>query len=240
MASRNVRTTWFLVALVCVAALCANAQSFRVQCPTGTITHPTALASNNVEPPYTGPTVFGTGPNGYPVPTSKVNGAIKCQQISGGDGYATMADGAQIYMFSFGPLSGLYDIARGLPGSEFPSVFNTCIRVRRRSPGDPATTDRTRPFGLGGASINLGAFTFNGSVGLVPDVYTDPVSGNPVSVIDGAIPPPGWRIATTSPGNRARWAARRIGTASSAPSRRRRSCSPTTLKRATLRRPDTA
>jgi len=29
-------------------------------------------------------------------------GAIKCQQISGGDGYMTEADGNQTYMFSFG------------------------------------------------------------------------------------------------------------------------------------------
>jgi len=40
-----------------------------------------------------------------------VNGAIKCQQISGGDGYATMGDGTQTYLFSFGPLSGITEIA---------------------------------------------------------------------------------------------------------------------------------
>jgi hypothetical protein len=79
MASKNMGNLWFLVALVCVAALPATAQSFRVQCPARTITHPVA-AHNNSEPAYTGP---------------GVNGAIKCQQISGGDGYATMADGTQ-------------------------------------------------------------------------------------------------------------------------------------------------
>ena len=78
-----------------------------------------------------------------------MNGAIKCQQISGGDGYSTMADGTQIFMFSFGPLSGLADVAAGHPATQFPDVFNTpynfpvtmggasAILVR----GDPATTD---------------------------------------------------------------------------------------------------
>jgi len=51
-------------------------------------------------------------------------GAIKCQQISGGDGYMTEADGNQTYMFSFGPLSGLNAIQKGQPGTQFPAVFN--------------------------------------------------------------------------------------------------------------------
>ena len=51
-------------------------------------------------------------------------GAIKCQQISGGDGYMTEADGNQTFTFSFGPLSGLNDIEHGQPGTEFPAVFN--------------------------------------------------------------------------------------------------------------------
>jgi hypothetical protein len=97
-----------------------------------------------------------------------------------------MADGNQTFMFSFGPLSGLADIASGNPGTEFPSVFNGLFPGILQ-PGDPATTDD--PSGLGGANINQGAFTFNGAVGLVPDVYTDPVSGNPVSVIDGHVDP---------------------------------------------------
>src|SRR5205823_8285335 len=73
------------VLLCCLTPLVANAQSFRVQCPTSTITHPNA-ANNNSEPAYTAPT--------------NVNGAIKCQQISGGDGFSTMGDGTQTYMFS--------------------------------------------------------------------------------------------------------------------------------------------
>src|SRR6202040_3645002 len=108
--------------LLALLSLPAGAQSFRVQCPTSTITHPTA-ANNNAEPAYTGPTYTGTA--GYPAAPTNVNGAIKCQQIAGGDGYATMGEGTQTYMFSFGPLSGLADIASGLPGTEFPIVFNT-------------------------------------------------------------------------------------------------------------------
>ncbi len=60
------------------------------------------------------------GSAGYLTPSSHVNGAIKCQQISGGDGFATMGDGTQTYMFSFGPLSGLASIATGQPGTQFP------------------------------------------------------------------------------------------------------------------------
>src|SRR5215472_8498696 len=123
--------------LCCLTPLVVNAQSFQVQCPTSTITHPTA-ANNNSEPAYTAATTFATGPGGYVTPTANVNGAIKCQQIAGGDGFATMGDGTQTYMFSFGPLSGLADITNGQPGTEFPSVFNT-VYPGAFLPGDPAT-----------------------------------------------------------------------------------------------------
>src|SRR6202163_4833334 len=138
MASRNVSTSWFPVVLVCVGAIPATAQSFRVQCPTSTITHPVA-ANNNIEPAYAGPTY--TVGSGFPAAPAHVNGAIKCQQISGGDGYATMGDGTQTYMFSFGPLSGLADMANGLPATQFPNVFNTPYLGAPLQPGDPATTD---------------------------------------------------------------------------------------------------
>jgi len=170
MARRNLGTTGLLLVLICVAALSASAQSFRVQCPTSTITHPTA-ANNNAEPAYNGPTTLTAGPNGYLVPSASVNGAIKCQQISGGDGYSTMGDGTQTYMFSFGPLSGLADIANGQPGTEFPSTFNALYPATTASPaplpGDPATTvDKG------------GVFSFNGAVGLALDI------ANLVSIYD--------------------------------------------------------
>ena len=172
------------IALVSVAALPATAQSFRVQCPSSTITHPTA-ANNNSEPAYNGATTFTTATGGYQAPATNVNGAIKCQQISGGDGYATMGDGTQTYTFSFGPLSGLADIANGLPGTQFPSVFNTLYAGGTPlQPGDPATT------GSG--------FTYNGAVGLIPDLdhgsvvdgHVDPRPIMDIAVMNGNIPAP--------------------------------------------------
>src|ERR1019366_7419125 len=173
MSSKIVGT--FVLALIGVAVQQATAQSFRVQCPASTITHPTA-ANNNSEPAYTAATTFvSTNPsapaNGYLVPSAHVNGAIKCQQISGGDGYASMGDGTQTYMFSFGPLSGLADIASGNPGTEFPNTFNTTY-PGTLVPGDPATTP---------------GFTFNGAVGLTPDL--DCVSGNTIATAAGSALP---------------------------------------------------
>src|SRR5947209_12603402 len=155
MSSRKTNQSILLVLLILCLTVCASAQSFRVQCPTSTITHPNA-SNNNSEPAYTGPTTFTISPaNGWGVP-SNVNGAIKCQQVSGGDGVSTMGDGTQIYMFSFGPLSGLSDIAKGLPGTQFPKDFNT-VFPGTLQPGDPATTDN---------ASGLNAFTYNGAVGL--------------------------------------------------------------------------
>src|SRR5467141_1654814 len=167
---RKLHHIGLLIALVCLATGVARAQSFRVQCPPSTVTHPVE-ANNNSEPTYVGPTY--TVGSGYPAAPANVNGAIKCQQISGGDGYSTMGDGTQTYMFSFGPLSGLADIANGQPGTEFPSVFNTPYSGTPLLPGDPATT-------------GLPAFTYNGAVGLVPETYTNAL-GNPVTVINGHV-----------------------------------------------------
>jgi len=175
----------FQIVVILLVATAANAQSFRVQCPTSTITHPT-VSNNNAEPAYKGSTVLTVGPNGYYVPSpSTVNGAIKCQQISGGDGYSTMADGTQTYMFSFGPLSGLADIANGLPGTQFPNTFNTPYAGLTLQPGDPATT-------------GLGTFRYNGAIGLVPDRdngnaidgHVDPRQIMDVGVMNGNIPAP--------------------------------------------------
>ena len=165
------------ILLVCFVPAVGRAQSFRVQCPTSTITHPVA-ANNNSEPAYTGPTYTGT--SGFPAAPANVNGAIKCQQISGGDGYSTMGDGTQTYMFSFGPLSGLVDIANGRPGTEPPSVFNTPYSgVAPLAPGDPATTDPTLS----------GSFYYNGAVGLVPDVDANGGSGTAGAPINGHVDP---------------------------------------------------
>jgi FtsP/CotA-like multicopper oxidase with cupredoxin domain len=166
---------WLPTLFLCFATFSANAQSFRVQCPDSTITHP--ATTNNAEPAYTAATTFTAGAKGYQVP-SHVNGAIKCQQISGGDGFATMGDGTQTYMFSFGPLSGLADIASGLPGTESPSVFNTVYAGPTLQPGDPATT-------VDGG----GAFSYNGAVGLAPNVDANNGLGAAGAPIDGHVDP---------------------------------------------------
>ena len=60
MAKRNMSRLCLLVAAIFVAAVTVHAQSFQVQCPTSTITHPGA--TNDSEPLYTGPTVFSPVP----------------------------------------------------------------------------------------------------------------------------------------------------------------------------------
>src|ERR1700731_939255 len=183
MSIRNVATGLFVLALILVATRAASSQSFRVQCPTSTITHPdpTGLGINSSEPAYTGPTTLTPGAGGYLAPKANVNGAIKCQQISGGDGFATMADGTQTFMFSFGPLSGLHDIANGQPGTQFPSLFNT-IYPGTLAAGDPATTDdpsyTTYP-----PNNATGGFMYNGAVGLAPDLDANNGTGTANALI---------------------------------------------------------
>jgi|SRR5580704_9397218 hypothetical protein len=115
--------------------------SFMVQCPQYTPLHPApTLAPTAYQTPlttaqdlsqnYVGPVSFVENvpdvpnPSGLtlaypPVPLTYIShgGAIKCQQISGGDGMMTEADGNQTFMFSFGPLSGLDNIKNGQPGT---------------------------------------------------------------------------------------------------------------------------
>src|SRR5882762_8949166 len=188
---------WLPAFLLCFTTLSARAQSFQVQCPNTTITHP--AATNNSEPTYVGPTYTGT--SGYPAAPTHVNGAIKCQQISGGDGFATMGDGTQTYLFAFGPLSGLADMSKGLPGTQFPGVFNTVAPPL--VPGDPATSDGASksPYSFGNPLL----FTYNGAVGLAPDLdaiaagtctapcldrHVDPRPIMDVGVMNGNMPAP--------------------------------------------------
>jgi FtsP/CotA-like multicopper oxidase with cupredoxin domain len=182
-----------LASVLCLSAVTAGAQSFRVQCPTSTITHPVA-ANNNSEPAYVGPTYTGT--TGFPAAPAHVNGAIKCQQISGGDGYAAMADGTQTYLFSFGPLSGITDIALGKPGTQFPAVFNVPFPVSTSNflvPGDPATTIGAATVPLTAGQLGtLAAYNYNGAVGLAPDIanlvtiYDISETGTTVTVVTNA------------------------------------------------------
>jgi FtsP/CotA-like multicopper oxidase with cupredoxin domain len=86
---------------------------------------------------------------------------IKCQQIAGGDGYATMGDGTTTYLFGFGPLSGLPDIYNGLPGTEVNSTFNTTF--------GPVTGTPSSLVGMPD-----GNFSFKGAIGLTEDYGLDP------------------------------------------------------------------
>ena len=197
---------WIALGLLSAFAVPAMAQSFRVQCPTSTITHPNA-ANNNSEPAYSGPTYAAPSTDYTVGQTGPVNGAIKCQQISGGDGYAVMGDGTQTYLFSFGPLSGLGKITSGQPGTDFPNEFNTPFPVSTGNymvPGDPATTvDGATPGNassglvqpLSMAQLATVAGSYNGAVGLDYDVahtfniYDISESGNTVTVVLNAQSP---------------------------------------------------
>src|SRR5439155_5521 len=65
---------WIALGLLSTFALPAMAQSFRVQCPTSTVTHPNP-ANNNSEPTYVGATYTGT--SGYGTTPAHYNGAVR-------------------------------------------------------------------------------------------------------------------------------------------------------------------
>jgi FtsP/CotA-like multicopper oxidase with cupredoxin domain len=136
-------------AALALCALPAEAQSFRVQCPTATNLHPNDPANPAANP---------------------VGGRIKCQQISGGDGFVTMGDGVQTYLFGFGPLSGLTKMASGLPGTDVQSEFN-----------QDNTSQAIDPIFIGApvdqGDLSTSAYTFNGAIGLVPDPQSVPNPG---------------------------------------------------------------
>ncbi|MBB5058726.1 FtsP/CotA-like multicopper oxidase with cupredoxin domain [Granulicella aggregans] len=165
----------------------AHAQAFRVQCPTSTSLHPSLGTGSpmGAGAAYTGPsTITDSAANGTGLTYTSNGGVIRCQQVSGGDGYATMGDGNQIYMFAFGPLSGLSDISNGLPGTQLANVYNTMPPVPLQV-GDPATNG---PALLG----------YNGAVGLAPDMdyggvidgHVDPRPIMDVGVMNGNQPAP--------------------------------------------------
>ena len=164
--------------LLCALTLPAAGQSFRVQCPAATTLHPTDVTSD-----YTGPTVVPKTLTRVDGSTYSVNyvdngGGIKCQQISGGDGFATMGDGTPLYLFGFGPLSGLADQVSGQPGTEPAHVFNqsnlnNSAVIADVFIGAPAPT----------------GYTFNGAIGLVPDVEANNGTGTVGAPLDGHVDP---------------------------------------------------
>ncbi len=132
--------------LLALVALPAAAQSFRVQCPTHTKLHPLI--------------------NGKPNP------GIKCQQISGGDGFATMADGTQIYLFAFGPLSGLANMAQGLPGTVTAAEFNKSNLDATHANFDGSDGNLDSDGVLDAVKVGApdpSGYKFNGAIGLVPN-----------------------------------------------------------------------
>jgi len=173
----------FIFALVAVPA---SAQTFKVQCPAGTVLHPATVPAVGNYDTITRPLDInpGTNPTGTlningklnPLP-SMANPHIKCQQLSGGDGFATMGDGTQTYMFSFGPLSGLKNIVNGLPGTVSASEFlqsnvdiagNVLDVIKIGAPDGPT-------------------YSFNGAIGLVPDVQAVD-NQNPTTGLNQATP----------------------------------------------------
>src|SRR6266850_2478653 len=172
------------ILLVCLIPAVASGQapgsqgggSFRVQCPTATLLHPGGTGTGNSTPAsaeaaYSGPITrtAATDPSGHytynpPLTFTDNGGAIKCQQVSGGDGMMTEADGNQTYMFSFGPLSGLQAIQNGQAGTQLPAVFN-------KSYCDPANANSFYD-GVPDASLAInigGSFTY---YYLAPDAGT--------------------------------------------------------------------
>ena len=158
----------------------AQAQSFRVQCPSSTALHPLVNSAG---------VVTGTSADTFPNPH------IKCQQLSGGDGFATMGDGTQTYLFAFGPLSGLGDIAKGLPGTQTASVFNQSNIDGANGPLVDGVLSAVKIGAPDGK-----AYDFNGAIGLVPDPESVPpnqLNGHvdarlimDVGVLNGNIPAP--------------------------------------------------
>jgi FtsP/CotA-like multicopper oxidase with cupredoxin domain len=174
---------FWLSLLICLTTVTVRAQStspkaqgggsFMVQCPTSTVWHPgnsvLGYDPTSNEGSYTGPQTVSVTVDSVPLKYTLNGGAIKCQQISGGDGLMTEADGNQTFMFSFGPLSGLDLIKHGQPGTEFAADFNnyynspylpstcandapsTCQTAGPAANSLDPTYDPSRPISLNGA-----------------------------------------------------------------------------------------
>ena len=164
--------------LLCALTLPAAGQSFRVQCPSATTLHPTDTTSDYAGPTVVPKTLTRVDGSTYSVNYVDNGGGIKCQQISGGDGFATMGDGTPLYLFGFGPLSGLADQVSGQPGTEPAHVFNqsnlnNSAVIADVFIGAPAPT----------------GYTFNGAIGLVPDVEANNGTGTVGAPLDGHVDP---------------------------------------------------
>src|SRR3984957_3849491 len=203
-AMRKSLQIWLPLVVVCLIPALASAQvyqgggSFKVQCPTATIRHPGTTATggtgtvvnltpDTAEVPYTGPVVrtatkdpSGTHTFAPALTFADSGGAIKCQEISGGDGMMTEAAATPSFMFSFGPLSGLGLIQNGQPGTAFAADFNSPYTAGDAS-GNYLNGQPNPLFdGTSSASLARGA---NAAI-------TDPAGIMNTGVINGNIPAP--------------------------------------------------
>ena len=184
MHSTRVLGAGVILSVLAFMAQPASAQSFRVQCPAGTTLHPAditkdpAVSTPAAQAKYSPITTMGRT-DGLLNPTpAMANPHIKCQQLSGGDGYATMGDGHQIYLFAFGPLSGLDNMIKGLPGTVTSTEFN---QSNLDSSGNVLDVVKI--------GAPLPAYGFNGAIGLVPDVEVNDGTGTAGAPLDGHVDP---------------------------------------------------
>jgi FtsP/CotA-like multicopper oxidase with cupredoxin domain len=170
--------------ILALCALPAAAQSFKVQCPSSTTLHPADGHLNN-SGTYTGPLAATqlTASNNATVNYTSNGGGIKCQQISGGDGFATMGDGVPTYLFGFGPLSGLADMAAGKPGTQYANTFN----ASNITAAGAVIPDIFVGAPINQSTLSQSGYAFNGAIGLVPDQAADTFDVNGNVVINCAL-----------------------------------------------------
>jgi hypothetical protein len=212
------------LSLMCLATGVASAQnyqgggSFRPQCPNATLLHPGMTATGGTgtvanpnpttaEAPYTGPSVryatkdptgnyTFTDNGGLGLKFTDHGGAIKCQQISGGDGMMTEADGNQTFMFAFGPLSGLSDVRNGKPSTQFASVYNNSYCDPNNNLPDSSHYLNGQPNPYWNGTACAAGTDPNGAVGYVAPTAAIPNPGADASaimntgVLNGNIPAP--------------------------------------------------
>src|SRR5436853_2306010 len=139
---------------------------------------PGAPLTEAAEPAYTGPAVTPETVGGQSLSYTLNGGTVKCQEISGGDGYSTMADGNQIFMFSFGPLSGMDLIKNGQAGTLFAADFNNYYNEPNQPAVSAAPGDTPDP-----SYDPKRANSLNGAV-------ADPGTIMEIGVLNGNIPAP--------------------------------------------------
>ena len=130
MLTSKLRTLSFLVVLVGLATLVATAQSFKVQCPASTITHPVA-ARNNSESAYNGPTTSSSGAQGI---SNADDERERRRQVPANRGWRPFRDDGRRHPnlhVLLRTVVGVADMAAGIPGAEFTSVFNAAYPSKR-------------------------------------------------------------------------------------------------------------